>query len=226
MQAVFYVDGFNLYHGLRSKYGRRYLWLDLQSLAAKLRADSEVLAIHYFTAIVKGDPEAARRQETYLGALTRHCPAVIVHRGHFKAKTPAPCRKCGQSWTCRCQPPIRYRTFEEKLTDVALASRLLEDTATGFGDLSVIVSTDSDFVPAIDAATRIAPSRPILIACPPGRVSPRLLNPAVTAFPISEAFIKDSQLPECIEGPHAKHPGFNRPSHWSIQLADRADSGD
>jgi hypothetical protein len=103
---------------------------------------------------------------------------------------------------CRCDPPIRYKTFEEKLTDVALATRLLEDTATAFGDLSVVVSTDSDFTPAIDAAIRIAPSRPVLIACPPGRVSPRLLNPAVTAFPISETFLKNSQLPDSIDGPH------------------------
>ena len=222
MQSVFYVDGFNLYHGLRSKYGRRYLWLDLQLLAAKLRADSEVLAVRYFTAIVKGDPEAARRQETYLGALSGHCPTVTIHRGHFKAKVPAPCRKCGQPWLCQCNPPIRYKTFEEKLSDVALASKLLEDTATGFGDLSVVVSTDTDFYPAFDAAVRIAPDRPVLIACPPGRVSPRQLNPAVAAFSISEEFIKTSQLPERIEGPHAKHPGFVRPTHWSRAASEDA----
>lgn len=26
--VIAYVDGFNLYHGLHDKYGRRYLWLD------------------------------------------------------------------------------------------------------------------------------------------------------------------------------------------------------
>ncbi len=25
-----YVDGFNLYHGLKARHGRKYLWLDLQ----------------------------------------------------------------------------------------------------------------------------------------------------------------------------------------------------
>lgn len=33
--VIAYVDGFNLYHGLHDKYGRRYLWLDLQNLALR-----------------------------------------------------------------------------------------------------------------------------------------------------------------------------------------------
>lgn len=26
-ELIVYVDGFNLYHGLHAKYGRRFLWL-------------------------------------------------------------------------------------------------------------------------------------------------------------------------------------------------------
>jgi hypothetical protein len=91
-----------------------------------MRRHDEILAVRYFTAIVKGEPDAARRQEIYLGALEQHCPAVTIHRGHFKPKTPRGCRHCGEPWQCRCNPPTRYRTYEEKLTDVALASALLE----------------------------------------------------------------------------------------------------
>src|SRR6266536_636756 len=36
VRVAAYVDGFNLYFGLKAKYGRRYLWLDLQALAASL----------------------------------------------------------------------------------------------------------------------------------------------------------------------------------------------
>lgn len=36
VRVAVYVDGFNLYFGLRERYGRKYLWLDLQVLAASL----------------------------------------------------------------------------------------------------------------------------------------------------------------------------------------------
>jgi hypothetical protein len=35
--AIAYIDAMNLYHGIRAKYGRRYLWLDLYALVARLR---------------------------------------------------------------------------------------------------------------------------------------------------------------------------------------------
>jgi len=35
-RVVAYVDGFNLYFGLKADHGRRYLWLDLQSLVQRL----------------------------------------------------------------------------------------------------------------------------------------------------------------------------------------------
>jgi hypothetical protein len=36
VRVVAYVDGFNLYHGLKAKHGRRYLWLDLEALVTSL----------------------------------------------------------------------------------------------------------------------------------------------------------------------------------------------
>jgi hypothetical protein len=35
--VIAYVDGFNLCHGLHAKYQRRYLWLDLEQLARRIR---------------------------------------------------------------------------------------------------------------------------------------------------------------------------------------------
>ena len=35
-RVAVYVDGFNLYYGLRSKGWRRYYWLDLRSLSEQL----------------------------------------------------------------------------------------------------------------------------------------------------------------------------------------------
>ena len=34
---IAYIDGFNLYHGLRDRYQHRYLWLDVVQLVGRLR---------------------------------------------------------------------------------------------------------------------------------------------------------------------------------------------
>jgi hypothetical protein len=45
--VIAYMDGFNLYHGLHDKYGRRYLWLDLQHLVQRVRPSDQILAVRY-----------------------------------------------------------------------------------------------------------------------------------------------------------------------------------
>jgi hypothetical protein len=62
------MDGFNLYYGLRDKYRRRYLWLDLECLVQRLRPNDHVVAVRYFTALVMDEPAALARQRTYLDA--------------------------------------------------------------------------------------------------------------------------------------------------------------
>ncbi|MCP3799354.1 NYN domain-containing protein [Allokutzneria sp. A3M-2-11 16] len=156
-RAVFYVDGMNAYHGIRSKYGREFLWLDWFALAQQIRVPDEILTVRYFTTIVAGEPDAARRQETYLAALTAHRPKVQVVRGRYQKKT-FKCRSCGHRWTCGCEPPVAFRTYEEKLTDVALAVSMVKDAAEGYGDTSVLISTDSDLNPAIIATAEISHS--------------------------------------------------------------------
>lgn len=45
------MDGFNLYHGLKQKHGRRYLWLDLEALAGRLLKPAQhLVGVDYFTA--------------------------------------------------------------------------------------------------------------------------------------------------------------------------------
>lgn len=210
--VVVYVDGFNLYNGLASRYGRAYLWLDLFALAQRIRQDDRILQVRYYTAIVKGEPEAARRQETYLAALGAHRPGVVeVVRGRFKKRT-FKCFKCRARWICQCEPAREFHTYEEKLTDVALASAMLRDTATGHGDMTVLISTDTDFQPAIGACLTLDPTRPLLIACPPGRSGPRnTFDGRVTAFGIPEAHLAASQMPDVVI---AGDNTYKRPDKW------------
>ena len=74
-RVVAYVDGFNLYFGLKEAHGRRFLWLDLQRLVVDLlQPDQHLHAVQYFTARIRDDPEGGSRQSIYLDALANHSP--------------------------------------------------------------------------------------------------------------------------------------------------------
>ena len=210
--AIAYIDAMNLYYGIKAKYGRKYLWLDLYALISRLRRSDNIIKIWYFTTVVAGEPEAARRQETYLAALTTYRPQIKIVRGKFKART-FRCFKCGSRYRCACDPPREFRTYEEKLTDVALGVAMVKDTAQGYGDLSVLITTDTDLTPAITAAADLAPDRPIYLACPPGRQPPRISHPRnVTSFLISRDHLAASLLPDTVPG--RQGVVYHRPEKW------------
>ena len=104
-RVIAYVDGFNLYYGLRSKGWRRLYWLDVQRLAENLlKPGQRLLGVHYFTTRIRsrpGNEGTWKRQGTYLEALKTR-PGVRLHYGHYLAKT----RRCPQ-----CQ--ATWETFED-----------------------------------------------------------------------------------------------------------------
>ncbi len=190
-----YVDGFNLYYGLKAKYRRRYLWLDVVELVRQLRPADQVVIVRYFTAVVKGEPPAAANQIEYIEAMQAHNgPIVDVQRGWFKTRGIGPCRICGQHFECQC--PRRFRSYEEKETDVALGAAMVEDAAAGTGDITLLVSADSDFAPAVRSIKRLTPSRPVLLAMPPGNLQPHKRFSNVGHFNINESALRHSQLPD------------------------------
>lgn len=144
--VIAYVDGFNLYHGLHQAYGRRFLWLDLQHLVHRVRPHDQILAVRYFTAEVKDDPNGLARQRTYLAALKAYCTKVEVVLGRYQTKTMT-CRQCGSAWT----------SYEEKETDVNIAVALVADAAASASDIALIVSADSDLCPAIRTSRSLNP---------------------------------------------------------------------
>ena len=69
-RVTVYVDGFNLYFGLRSKGWRKHYWLDLVALAAALLKPGQTLqGVHYFTSRIRANGSNVgdmQRQTTYL----------------------------------------------------------------------------------------------------------------------------------------------------------------
>lgn len=202
-RVAVYVDGFNLYFGLRAKYGRRYLWLDLQALALALLAPGQVLEqVTYFTARVRNDPGGEQRQSDYLDALAAHAPLVTVVDGRFQEKVRR-CRACGAGWTVR----------EEKETDVNIAVALVADAALDRYDTALLVSADSDLCPAVRAVKQLDQGRRVVAAFPPRRRSAELARAVDGYVVIGDDKVRRSQLPSTVVT--AAGIVLERPKHWS-----------
>ena len=200
---IVYVDGFNLYHGLKDQFGRRMLWLDLVTLATTLRPRSSLIQVRYFTAPVLDDPPAASRQGRYQHALLAKDPGLVnIVQGRYQKK-PMSCRKCGAGWT----------HYEEKETDVNIATSLVTDAARRLADNALIVSADSDLTPAVKAAKSLHPSLFVAAAFPPKRYSAELKKLMPGSFHINPAKVRQSQLPATVHD--ASGRSYSRPTKWT-----------
>lgn len=141
LKTYVYIDGFNLYYG--AVRGTSFKWLDLDRLMRALLPRDDIVQIRYFTALVRGgnDPASPQRQQIYLRAL-RTLPNLSIHFGHFLQ----------QIVSMRLVTPIgntrfvKVFKFEEKGSDVNLATHMLVDGFTGAYEQAVIVSNDSDLL--------------------------------------------------------------------------------
>ena len=204
-RVVVYVDGLNLYYGLRDAGSRRYYWLDLRRLSQSLlRNDQSLAAVRYFTARFApnpADPDRHNRQGAYLQALDT-LPDLSIHYGYHLPKTRV-CPQCGAS----------IPGYEEKMTDVNIAVALLNDAQDNLFDTAIVISADSDLSGPISAVRSRYANKPILVAFPPKRVSKELRRVASGSFHIGRDALRRSQLPD----PVVKPDGYAiaKPQRWS-----------
>ena len=198
-----YIDGFNLYFGLKQASFKRYYWLDVAALARTLlRPGQQLLATHYFTARIRDNGRNAadqKRQNDYLEALA--VQGVQCQFGHYLEKQ-RECRTCRATW---CD-------YEEKMTDVNIASQLMTDAFDDAFDTALVLSGDSDLTTPIRRVRERFPTKRVIVAFPPGRHSNQLKRHANGYLTIGEDKLRASQLPDQI----VKPDGFvlQRPVHW------------
>lgn len=203
-RVIAYVDGFNLYFGLRSKNWQRYYWLNIQALMRNLlKPDQRLVQTKYFTSRVSstpGDPAKCKRQNTYLEALAA-LPDFRIFYGHYLEKSMT-CQRCGACW----------RAHEEKMTDVNIAVELVVDAFTDRFDTALLVSGDSDLTAPVETVRRLFPQKTVIVAFPPERTSKRLEKAATATFIIGRKKLADSQFPDQV----GKADGFvlQRPQKW------------
>lgn len=202
-RVISYIDGFNLYFGLKNKGWKRYYWLDLPGLCERfLRPEQQLERTHYFTSRIRDNGRNTtdqKRQSTYIDALRSR--GVKVHEGHYLEKK----RQCRQ---CKCT----WADYEEKMTDVNIAVQLLSDAFDDAFDTAFLVSGDSDLTTPIERVLARFPQKQIVVLFPPDRHSSQLKRAATGYLAIPEAKLRASQLPDRL----TTATGFvlERPGSW------------
>jgi len=200
-RAITYIDGFNLYHGLKHRGWKRYLWLNPHALATHLvRGNQTAMQTKYFTARVGAPHDSHERQAVFLDAVAT-VPEIQIIQGQFRHGT-TKCRQCENTWF----------SPEEKGTDVNIAVEMLNDAADDRVDTLILVSGDSDLAPAVTSIRERHPQKRVVIAFPPKRESATLRRVATTSFVIGRQAFSRSLFPNVVVAPGGYE--LHRPSVW------------
>jgi uncharacterized LabA/DUF88 family protein len=139
-----------------------------------------------------------KRHQVYVRALETQGIKVIF--GKFKRKEKF-CNKCKQL----------FETHEEKQTDVNVAIKLFQEAVNDSFDKAVIVSGDSDLIPAIKAVRESFPAKKIGIMIPIDRQAEELKATADFHYKIKEFHLKNAIFPDVVECNGAK---IEIPAKW------------
>ncbi len=201
MKTIVYIDGFNLYYGLKSKKFYKYLWLDLYDLSRRITPKgTNLVAVKYFTTRQGTPREKYLRQKTFIEALESYTPIQVFY-GQYTTK------KDKIFWF------FKHKRYVEKRTDVNIATHMISDAFRDEFDYFVLVSGDSDQVPTIEKIKEYCPNKKYIAAFPPRRYTNHLARLAYDKFEIGEKLLKRCLLPLEIR----KKDGYilRKPSLWS-----------
>jgi uncharacterized LabA/DUF88 family protein len=218
MRTSVYIDGFNLFYGILKK--SPYKWLDLKALCLNtLPNECELIEINYYTAMVKGAPGKAERQNIYFEALRNHIPEFRYVLGWYQIQAKE-LPEAIQTGTDRRGKPV-YRAGkkvlvlkrEEKKTDVNIATEMLNDAWRNKFDCAVLISNDSDLAPALLATKQRG--KIIGIATTTVKPTGNLQKLADFHRHITKHIVKYCQLPERIQVKES-HPAryLTKPAGW------------
>lgn len=155
-RSIVYIDGFNLYYGAIK--GGSHKWLNLEKYFQRLRPHDDIKRIYYFTAKISGSSQ--KNQAAYLGALAT-LPLVEVRLGRFKLKNV----KC-KVQACSFVGHKLFKTPEEKQTDVAIGIQMVVDAFDDSCDRFILVTGDSDLLPAIRTIKLRYPRKKLILYVP------------------------------------------------------------
>ncbi|MDR1671353.1 MAG: NYN domain-containing protein [Alistipes sp.] len=201
-RVIVYVDGFNFYYGLKKTKWKKYYWIDIVNLFERfIRPDQELVAVKYFSAR-PSDIGKSKRQDAFFQANKKN-PKFKLFLGKYLKKT-IECYKCHNI----------IQTYEEKESDVRFATQIVSDAYRNDCDIAIIVSADSDMIPAIELAIEACVK--VFIYFPPNQFSNHLSAMSYGKPLLMQRFehrFKKSIMPDTIR----LRDGFElqKPIEWS-----------
>jgi uncharacterized LabA/DUF88 family protein len=200
-RIIVFVDGFNLYHALNEvpQY-HKYKWLNLAKLSkCFVSQEDNIVDILYFTAYITWNPGKLARHKIYITALRTVGVKPVLGAFRRKDRTCQVCHK-------------QYKTFEEKQTDVNIAINLFQTAIADTWDTALIISGDSDLIPAINAVKMTFPSKQIGIVIPIGRRAEELKKAADFHKKLKQKHLETCQFDDTIN--IDKIHILKRPNTW------------
>jgi len=203
-RVSFFIDGFNVYHALEdNKSFHKFKWLDYSSLVKRYITSNKIISeVYYFTAYTEWSQDKMDRHRLLITALNMKGVKVVF--GKFKLRD----KKC-----LRCKKS--YKTHEEKQTDVNISIKLFQCAYNNTFDTAILITGDSDIVPAIKAIKESFPAKKIGVVIPIGRSSEEMKNICDFHMKMKQKHLRDSQFPDRIIIDPENNLFLERPPTWS-----------
>lgn len=202
-KVIVYVDGFNFYYGLKGDpKWKRYYWLDIVKFFEKfMKPDQELIKVKYFSARPDNQEKNAH-QYAFFQANMENSRFQLILGKYLKKKIT--CFNCGNI----------INTYEEKESDVRIATQIVSDSYEKNCDIAIVVSADSDMIPSVELAKQAG--QKVFIYFPPNHYSSNLAALA-NGHPIQlskyESRFRQSLLPDIV---HLKEKNYDLsiPEKW------------
>ena len=221
-RLAMFVDGWNMYWSLVGHKIRPYGWCDFKKLARQKLSEQggayhdAIVKVKFFTSEDLPHPEKINRQQKIWSMALTFTGCQIVW-GEFRpthVEVEEQLRDSGKRW-------------REKQTDIALASHLIADCnqiaidktrsgayswSPGY-DEAIVLSQDSDFIPAVKIVSELPFNRRVHVFLPPSefrsqenamRLWRPISGPTVVIHQLSKADYAKSLLPRVIPGPNGQ----------------------
>ena len=195
-RVAVYIDGFNLYHGLKDLKLPHLKWLNVCKLAKLLikQRDQEICAVNYFSAYANHYGGTKKfgvvlRHRAYIAAL--EAKGVRCHLGNFARR---------DMHFSVGHYKARWRKHEEKQTDVGIAVHLINDAHLDRFDRALVVSVDTDMIPAFGIMRAQFPHKAITCVAPPKRGHHRdIQETGVDLAVIKQSQVEKALFGECVQ---------------------------
>ena len=222
LNTIVYIDGFNLYYSLKNT---PYKWLNIEALVNSVLDSSwhNIIQIKYFTAQVKRkprDPSNVIRQNMYLRAIQTLQKVEIIY-GKFKKrhinasliiKNPEQLKQVKKIIGKNITPFFKY---EEKETDVNIATHIIYDCCKEDVNSIVLLSNDTDLKLPLWFTRKKLKKRVIVItptSKEAGSIIPleahqdlqKISNKTIS---LTEEDLRNSQFPDIVSG-------ITKPKSW------------